>query len=807
LDVGSGANRVARVFRGPVVDSVSSCYDDFLGNALDTTRWNIRGGTATVANGICTISGGGDQTYFNDGGLSTYLKAILCDTNSVGPSPIRVTARIKMGETNNWHNFAAVWDTHDQSLELRFRNDGHVWFTGSHSGSYDEVDLGTYDTNWHTWAIEWPTGKIWRDGSLVHTSLNIPSSLYYHFRAGFGAYGTGTMQIDWVAVHNTSVSNTAKARFRIGSQTVFDHDIQAESFAQDGSSGFVDSGWIGVTPTGSQTVILDLRNAAGSQAQWPMMMYWDDLIIMLDKIITIESLQGGQKVELYNAGGGLLATMACPGPGINVTTDVSGLFNTAYGFSGYFKIYDTDGTTLLYTTPTWTIWGGDLYQWIPNQSALAVSTNYTQIYRTGSGLSPTTATVTATLTNNDTGAPVSGKTVTFTPNLGTVSPTSGTTDGNGNVSTTYTAGAASGLGGVRADFAGDATYAASQIQQLIDIYFTTVVVDATKDFQAFVEGQELVISAGHYQLAADFIPQAFTVSSPVLGAAVGGWWYIQIYRLGVAEFGGRILTRERVSGPNPMLTITGVDEKIMLQRRVANKVYLDEPKSIINDLLTRFPCGVTAGAISTYGSVISLPATYTNLFDALTQIANITGWKFRLNANRTLDFAPTFGVVQAITIQSPGTEATATRKEDWTKIDSKVYVVGSAAAASLVGVASNATTALTYGLIEESFLEKNLTAQGTVNLRAQQLLSTRTGVLETVPVDWIDSNPTGTYNVFDIVTVVDSELGLNGGYAIATLQRDLTDAYRALLNLTNRVLTIANLLQDIRKNVQDLGVL
>jgi hypothetical protein len=413
------------VFRGPAIDRVSAIYDDFFGTTLDTTKWNLKSGTATVSGGICTISGGGDSGHFGDNGLSTYNVAIMCDTNNSGPSPIRITARFKCGETNQNHNFAAPWDTDGQKIELQFQDDGNLWFraSGDYGGHYDEVNLGAYDTNYHTWALEWPTGKVYKDGSLIHTSSQITHAQYYHFRAGFQAHNTGTMMIDWVGVHNTSVTGTHKARLQIGSQTVFDHDIEAETYLEDSGSNFVDSGWIAVTPTGVQNIILDFRNAAASQAQWPAMCYWDDLIIMLDKVITIESLQGGQKVELYNAGGGLMASGTCPSYGTNITLgsyDLSAQIKTAYGFSGYFKIYDTDGTTLLYTTPTWTIWGGDLYQWIPNQSNLNISTNVTQIYRTGSGLTPTTATITATLTNNDTGAAISGKTIAFTPNLGSV---------------------------------------------------------------------------------------------------------------------------------------------------------------------------------------------------------------------------------------------------------------------------------------------------------------------------------------------------------------------------------------------------
>jgi hypothetical protein len=824
VNVGTGANRVCRVFRGPYAGALASVYDDFtvpdqsgLYNAAApdfTNKWYPTGtaqSSARIANSLLTMQSDGTYTRANDDSTAFTMQNRQIEADSShGNSPTRISIRCQILDTTTHHHIAFVWDTDGDKIELHFQNDGHVWIRAANSSNYDERDLGTYDTSMHTWVCEWQTGKIWKDGVLFVTATKIPNQTNYHFRFFFnagGSGGAGGMAVDWVGFYNTATAGTHKARLQIGSQTVFDHDVEVETFLQDGTSGFIDSGWLAVTPTGSQSIILDVHNPSAAQAQCSDQIYWDDLIIMSDKIITIESLLGGQKVELYNAGGGLLATMTCPQAGVNVTTDVSSLFKTAYGLSGYFKVYDTDGVTLLYTTPTLTIWGGDLYQWIPNQSNLAFSTTATQIYRTGSGQTPTTATLTATITDAGTGAGLSGKTIAFTSNLGTCNPAGGTTDSNGNLSTTYTAGAAAGLGGVRADFAGDATYGASSVQQFEDIYYGPITVDGTKDFQVFVEGQELVIDSGNYRLASDFIPQAFSVTTPLLDGVVGGWWAIKIYRLGVLEFSGRILKRSRVGGPNPKMTVSGVDEKIDLQRRVANRVYMDEPKNIITDLLSRYPCGISAGSISTYGATISLPATYTNLFDAFKLIMNITGWKFRLNANLTLDFAPNFGIVQPITIQTGVNGVIAQHDEDWTKIDTKIYVVGSAAAASLVGTASDANAQLTYGLIEEAFLEKALTAQGTVNLRAQQLLTTRTGVIETNTADWIDELATGTYGPFDIVTVIDTDLNLSGGYVISTLQRDLTDAYRAALGLTNRVLTIADAIQEVRKNVQDIGVL
>jgi len=802
LDLLTGANRVLRAFRGPLTTSgwpAPTIYDDFSGTVIDPTLWNVSGSPTE----------GGGEAHLAPAGIWSKLLTIT--------RPMRIGARFAWAYDLGQGQWGALRDASvDSGVFFLFVVGGMFEITFMNNGSSDTVTFPAQGTDMHLWEVDWEASyvDIYKDGTLFYhyTGSNVPPATPPSGPAYFTRFDDW-LDIDYVettdhAANAAVVANAYKHSLIIGAQTFYDSDENSDPGTLD--NGFHDSGWIPVTETGSHSAELKLRNAsATAYLVGPGREHsFDDLICMLDTTFTINGLLGGQKVEVYNAGGGLLISGTCPLTSTPVVlAGVSTYVMTANGFLSYFKVYDTDGVTLLYTSPTAWRWGGDVYLWIPQQSNMSIAANVTQVYRTGSGLSPGTATITATLTDAGTGLAVSGKTVTFTPNLGTCSPTSGTTDVNGQVSTTYTPGSSAGLGGVLATFAGDSAYGTSAAQQVLDIYFGLKTVDSTKDFQAWIEGQEIVVAAGNYTLSADFIPQTFSLTTPIMNASVGGWWFIEIYRRGVLEFSGRILTRSRVGGANPQLTITGLDEKLTLQRRIANRTYLDEPKNIINDLLVRYSCGITAGSIATYGSVVSLPATYTNLFDALVQITTITGWKFRLNANRTLDFAPSFGVVQAVTIQTDGNEATATHKEDWTNIDTKVYVVGSSTGAALVSTAADLTAQLTYGLIEEAFLEKNLNTQGTLDLAAQSLLSTRNIVKETITVNWIDTNPTGTYGVFDTIMIIDADLALSGGYVISTLTRDLTDANLAALALTNRVLSIADALQQVRKNVQDMGVL
>jgi hypothetical protein len=227
---------------------------------------------------------------------------------------------------------------------------------------------------------------------------------------------------------------------------------------------------------------------------------------------------------------------------------------------------------------------------------------------------------------------------------------------------------------------------------------------------------------------------------------------------------------------------------------------------IIEDLLTRYPCGVTAGTIATYGASIKLEATYENLYDALVQIAKDTGWKFRLNPDRTLDYGPSFGVTRDITIAMGKNAVQTSHSEDWTQIDTKVYVIGAGSGASLVSTAEDPDGQLTYGLIEQPFFEKNISEKGTLDLRAQEILNQVKEKKETIGADWADSLATGAYVPHDTVTVTDSDAGLSGAYVVKSIARDFADANKASLELANRLDMMADLLQTIRKDVKDLAV-
>jgi len=103
-------------------------------------------------------------------------------------------------------------------------------------------------------------------------------------------------------------------------------------------------------------------------------------------------------------------------------------------------------------------------------------------------------------------------------------------------------------------------------------------------------------------------------------------------------------------------------------------------------------------------------------------------------------------------------------------------------------------------------LEKGISEQGTLDLRAAEILNERKVTQETITVGWTDVDPQSDINPFDTITVTDSDAELSGDYRIYSVTRDLANAVKATLELSNKTATIGDLLQSVRKDIKDLGV-
>src|SRR5207249_3513170 len=92
------------------------------------------------------------------------------------------------------------------------------------------------------------------------------------------------------------------------------------------------------------------RNTAGYSASF------DYLGLSGSNTIPFNGLQNQQKVEIYDSSDDLQASGTASGSG-TVSLDVT---NMVFPY-GYAKIYEADGRTVQYTSPTRNVWGGDTY--------------------------------------------------------------------------------------------------------------------------------------------------------------------------------------------------------------------------------------------------------------------------------------------------------------------------------------------------------------------------------------------------------------------------------------------------------------
>ena len=379
VDLKTGDNRKARFFRG-LYNVKGGMFDDFLGSYLNQfgSRW--QGSVGGVANSEAKL---GDSA-------SAYEIATVPQWNVSEGNVMYLAARLRRGNgaSNFWPNNNGYPGNHwGPRIEWGENYNGHydnhfVDASNTLLGSLANPDAAyhLYEYYWYHAASPYAVIQAWRDGTSMGSKTGtsgLPSVGNFNLWDDPG--NKADYYIDWLAV---STGSAYKCSLILGSQTMFDIDPASDYLATGSQFKDQTGGWASVTETGAQTIEIKVRNASGYKQDLPVHLFFDDLAIMLDTNMTFKALQGGQKVELYDSGGTLRKSGTCPQTGTDVVfTDIDAMITTAYGFQGYIKVYDTDGTTLLYTTPTTSRWGGDVYTWLPNESKCDISTNRTVVYK------------------------------------------------------------------------------------------------------------------------------------------------------------------------------------------------------------------------------------------------------------------------------------------------------------------------------------------------------------------------------------------------------------------------------------------
>lgn len=373
----------------------------------------------------------------------------------------------------------------------------------------------------------------------------------------------------------------------------------------------------------------------------------DRLVICESDNVTVNGLINGQKVEIYRtAGDVLIDTKTATGGTGSVALDVSA---EDFPENMYLKIYNVNGITLIETTGSFYVYGGDDFGYVPTGTTLKVTVDNFVIYRQTAVATPKTATITATLYKNDGTTPYPGQTIYFSSLHGTLSASSGVTDGNGQVSVTLTS-TTHGLIIVQTCWLGDANSDASVAFTSVHVFYEAEAGDTNKDFQFFCEGKEYHYAAaagaspGSYALNYEMVTEQFNIELTEYPSDMTYNGLVSIYRKGVKEFAGILKSIERTLESYSVI-VSGIDISGLLDfSTITVESYTAKsPEYMIGDLLTKYPCGITAGNLATSGVSMDLMVNAEGLGAAIQRICKMVGYYYRTNIDRTLDFAQQFG--------------------------------------------------------------------------------------------------------------------------------------------------------------------
>jgi hypothetical protein len=530
----------------------------------------------------------------------------------------------------------------------------------------------------------------------------------------------------------------------------------------------------------------------------------DHCVISLSQYVTVTGLSPGQIVEIFRASDNIqIDSETCAAGATSVALNVDAEDYPEYM---YLKVYATDGATLIEVTANYIMCGGDTWQWTIPLGTLSILSNAYTIYRSGSSGSPQSATVTATLLTLA-GAPYPNKTVNFWTSNGTVSPTSATTDANGNVQTTLT-GSTQGIAVVKASWAGDASVPAAVAYATHHILYDLEVGDATKKFQLFIEGIEYQYSTGSYVLSDENTPQQFTVEIPQWLSTITRRGIVSIFRYGVKEYSGVLTAIERNLADPPHVTLTGLDSKSLMDTRVVTiKDYSAQTvQYIFNDLLTSFWCGVALGTVASYPSTITQTFADQSLSSAIAALCDILGWLYRVDTSNLLDLQPNFGSLKpAIQFVEGQNLFTNDYKIDDQQVCNSVRMRG---ANTLVSTQFDGASIENddLGLLETVTFEKSIIDQNTLNIAAVAELAKLAGKNIAIEAEVNDDYPAGIWGLDDSVTLTIPEQGLSDTFQVVRIERDMTDPNYAKVDFLNKIsLEWTDLYGQLHRELNDLG--
>jgi len=516
----------------------------------------------------------------------------------------------------------------------------------------------------------------------------------------------------------------------------------------------------------------------------------------------VTGLTPGQKVEVYRASDNtLLGTGTCQAGQNSVSIAISDSEDVPEQM--YLKVYGTDGSTLIETTTSYEMCGGDTWAWTPGAGTLSITVDVDIIYRSAAAGTPKTCNVTANL-KTLAGANYPGATIYFTTTLGAVSPASDVTDANGNAETALTS-TTHGIAVIQANWLGDATVPACSAYYTVHVFYEAEDPDEDKKFQVYVGGIEYAYVSGRYTLNELGAVNDFEVEIPEWVSTITPHGYVNIYRLGVKEFGG-ILKRIRRSLSDPTrIVLSGPDVYVLLNDRVVDtKIYSAKtPQYIIDDLLDSFPCGITPGTLGSCAATLTITIETELLTKAIPRICDLVNWKHRVTLDRTLDFAESFTGGTTAASFTEGVDIFLIDCDiNYSPIANYIRMKGD----GIVSTKQDGAKIQEQGLHQAPAFNKSISNQATLDAACQALLDMKKTEEETIPFEAKDSYAPGTFGPEDYVTITSATVGMSGIYQIRKIERDLTDPYFVSFDLMNRTKEYWELDEAYRRMTKDVSV-
>jgi hypothetical protein len=530
----------------------------------------------------------------------------------------------------------------------------------------------------------------------------------------------------------------------------------------------------------------------------------DHLVVSASKIITVTGLNPGQKVELFRASDNTKITEAtCAGGATSVTLDVDAEDYPEYM---YLKVYATDGTTLIEVTANYIMCGGDTWNWTCPLGTLGIKSSVYTIYRTSSSGTPKSATVTATLLTLA-GDPYPGKTIYWWTSKGSVSPSSSTTDSNGQATTTLS-GDVQGIAVVKATWNGDASVPPAVAYAVHHILYDLEVGDSSKKFQFFVEGIEYSYSTGSYTVSNETTPREFSVEIPQWDSSITRRGIISIFRRGVKEFSGVLTTIDRTLTDPPHEILSGLDNKSLLDTRVVTikDYYLQTVQYMFTDILNSFWTGVGVGSLASYPGTLTQTFADESVTSSISRLCDIVGWLYRVNMSNLLDVASSFGSLKPSILFVQGQNLFLNKyKIDDRQVTNSLRMRGNE---DLVSTAfdGNSIENDDLGLLEDVVFQKSIGVQATLDIAAVAELSKRAGKNIAIQADLLDQYDAGSWGLDDSVTLTVPEHGLSDVYKVVRIERDMTDPNYAKVDFVNKIsLEWSDLYGRLHRELKDLG--